>query len=62
MSMPFITASIFYVWRRAELLHRIHSHQLPHNRTPAKQIRRCRDSWEELLLKAENWGCLKGPK
>ena len=45
---------IAYVWRRAELLARIHSHQLAHNRTPAKQTRRCRDSWEEQLLKAEN--------
>jgi len=45
---------IFYVWRRSELLHRIHSHQLAHNRTPAKQTRRCRDDWEEQLLKAEN--------
>jgi len=45
---------IFFVWRRAELLHRIHSHQLAHNRTPAKQTRRCRDDWEEQLLKAEN--------
>jgi transposase len=43
-----------YVWRRAELLHRIHSHQLAHNRTPVKQTRRVRDFWEEQLLKAEN--------
>jgi transposase len=45
---------IAYVWRRSELLARIHSHQLAHNRTPAKQTRRCRDFWEEQLLKAEN--------
>ena len=45
---------VFYVWRRAELLSRIHSHQLAHNRVPAKQTRRVRDSWEEALLKAEN--------
>src|SRR5512133_1861889 len=45
---------IAYVWRRSELLARIHSHQLAHNRTPAKQTRRVRDSWEEQLLKAEN--------
>src|SRR4029077_21095279 len=32
----------------------IHSHQLAHNRTPAKQTRRVRDSWEDQLLKAEN--------
>ncbi len=45
---------IFYVWRRSELLARIYSHQLAHNRTPAKQTRRTRDPWEEQLLKAEN--------
>lgn len=45
---------IFYVWRRSELLARIHSHQLAHNRTPARQTRRTRDYWEEQLLKAEN--------
>src|SRR5579864_1094378 len=42
---------IFYVWRRSELLARIYSHQLAHNRTPAKQTRRTRDFWEEQLLK-----------
>src|SRR5438876_4271210 len=45
---------IFYVWRRAELLARIHSHQLAHNRIPAKQTRRVRDPWEEQLVKAED--------
>ena len=45
---------ICYVWRRSELLARIHSHQLAHNRTPPKQTRRVRDTWEEQLLKAEN--------
>jgi transposase len=45
---------IFYVWRRAELLARIHSHQLAHNRRAAKQTRRSRDLWEEQLLAAEN--------
>jgi len=44
---------IFYVWRRAQLLARIHSHQLAHNRLPAKQSRWTRDPWEERLLKAE---------
>ncbi len=44
---------IFYVWRRSELLARIHSHQLAHNRVPAKQSRWSRDPWEEQLLKAE---------
>src|SRR5438876_9348033 len=45
---------IFYVWRRAELLARIHSHQLAHNRVAAKQTRRLRDPWEEQLLAAED--------
>jgi transposase len=45
---------IFYVWRRSELLARIYSHQLAHNRIPARQTRRVRDSWEEALLKAED--------
>ena len=44
---------IFYVWRRAQLLARIHSHQLAHNPVPAKQSRWTRDPWEEQLLKAE---------
>lgn len=46
---------IFYVWRRSELLARIHSHQLAHNRTPARQTsRHNRDPWEEQLLAAED--------
>ena len=45
---------LFYVWRRSELLARIYSHQLAHNRIPAKQTRRTRDLWEEALLKAED--------
>lgn len=45
---------LFYVWRRSELLARISSHQLAHNRIPVKQTRRVRDSWEEALLKAED--------
>ena len=45
---------IFYVWRRSELLARIHSHQLAHNRIPAKQTRRQRDPWKEQLLAAED--------
>jgi len=44
---------IFYVWRRSELLARIHCHQLAHNRIPVKQSRWDRDPWEEELLKAE---------
>lgn len=45
---------IFYVWRRSELLARIHSHQLAHNRTPARQTRSNRGPWEEQLLAAED--------
>ena len=45
---------IYYVWRRAELLARIHSHQLAHNPIPARQTRRVRDSWKEQLLAAED--------
>ena len=45
---------IYYVWRRSELLARIHSHQLAHNRIPARQTRRIRDPWEEQLLAAED--------
>ena len=45
---------LVYVWRRAELLARISSHQLAHNRAPAKQTRRNRDPWEEALLAAED--------
>ena len=46
---------IFYVWRRSELLARIYSHQLAHNRTLARQTsRRNRDPWAEQLLKSEN--------
>jgi transposase len=44
---------IFYVWRRSELLARIASHQLAHNRNPIKQTRRCRDSWAQQLLAQE---------
>ena len=36
---------IFYVWRRAELLARIHSHQLAHNRVPAKHVAVRAFSW-----------------
>src|SRR5512133_223382 len=44
----------YFVWSRSELLARIHSHQLAHNRVPPKQTRRVRDPWEEALLKAED--------
>lgn len=45
---------LFFVWSRSELLARIQSHQLAHNRTPAKQTRSNRDPWEAQLLAAEN--------
>jgi len=45
---------LFFVWRRAELLARIHSHQLAHNRPPLRQTRRVRDPWEAQLLAAED--------
>ena len=45
---------IFFVWRRSELLARIYSHQLAHNRTPVKQTRRNRQPWEQKLLAAED--------
>lgn len=45
---------LFFVWRRSELLARIHSHQLAHNRIPQKQTRRNRDPWEKQLLAAES--------
>ena len=44
---------LYFVWRRSELLARIHSHQLAHNRIPPKQTRRVRDSWEQQVLAAE---------
>jgi transposase len=45
---------LYFVWRRAELLARIQSHQLAHNRVPVKQTRRTRDPWEAQLLAAED--------
>jgi transposase len=45
---------IFYVWSRSELLARINSHQLAHNRVPPRQTRRHnREPWIEQLLAAE---------
>jgi transposase len=44
---------IYFVWRRSELLARIHSHQLAYNRTPPKQTRRVRDPWAQAVLAAE---------
>ncbi len=45
---------IYFVWSRAELLARISSHQLAHNRVPAKQSRVDRDPWLDRLLAAED--------
>jgi transposase len=45
---------ILYVWRRSELLARIQSHQLAHNRPPIRQTRPNRDPWEEGLLAQED--------
>jgi len=45
---------LFFVWRRSELLARIRSQQLAHNRIPPKQTRRNRDPWEQQLLAAED--------
>jgi transposase len=44
---------LFFVWTRAQLLARINSQQLAHNRIPPKRTCRIRDPWEEALLKAE---------
>lgn len=44
-----------YVWRRSELLCRIQSHQLAHNRpTASASTRNNRDPWEEQLLESED--------
>lgn len=45
---------LFFVWSRGDLLARINSHQLAHNRVPPKRTCRTRDPWEEALLKAED--------
>lgn len=45
---------LFYVWSRSELLARIQSHQLAHNRPPIRQTRPNRDPWEERLLAQED--------
>jgi transposase len=44
---------LYYVWSRADLLARIQSHQLAHNRSLLKQTRPNRDPWEQQLLAAE---------
>jgi transposase len=43
-----------YVWRRSELLARIASLQLAHNRAPLRQTRPDREPWEKLLLAQED--------
>jgi len=44
---------LFYVWSRSELLARIQSHQLAHNRPVLRQGRSNRDPWEVQLLARE---------
>ena len=44
---------IYYVWSRAQLLARIQSHQLAHNRPALRQTRPNRDPWQKGLLAAE---------
>jgi transposase len=44
----------FFVWQRADLLARIQSHQLAHNRPAIRQSRPNRDPWEEKLLAHED--------
>ena len=45
---------LFFVWQRADLLARIQSHQLAHNRAPLRQSRPNRDPWEQRLLATED--------
>jgi len=45
---------ILYVWRRAELLARIQSHQLAYNRLQIRQTRPNREPWEQQLLAQED--------
>jgi transposase len=45
---------VYYVWHRTELLNRIRSHQLAHNRRPSKCTTRYnRDPWELKILATE---------
>ena len=44
---------LFFVWQRADLLSRIQSHQLAHNRPPIRQTRSNREPWLEQLLTHE---------
>ena len=43
----------YFVWQRSDLLARIQSHQLAHNRPAIRQTRPNRDPWEERLLAHE---------
>jgi transposase len=45
---------IFYVWCRSELLARIQSHQLAHNRPTQRNTTRSRQPWSEQLLAQED--------
>ena len=45
---------ILYVWRRSELLARIQSHQLAHNRPTLRQTPYNREPWAEQLLAQED--------
>ena len=46
---------VCYVWRRTELLNRIQSHQLAHNRRPVKcTTRHNRAPWEQKILATES--------
>jgi len=45
---------ILYVWNRSQLLARIQSHQLAHNRPTLRQTRPNREPWEEKLLAQED--------
>ena len=45
---------LFFVWQRSDLLARIQSVQLAHNRPPIRQTRSNRDPWEEQLLAHED--------
>jgi transposase len=44
---------ILYVWNRSDLLARIQSHQLAHNRPALRQTRYNREPWEKQLLAQE---------
>jgi len=44
---------LYYVWSRADLLTRVQSHQLAHNRPALRQSRPNRDPWEKQLLAQE---------